>query len=101
MELYTAFNPATPLDVVVVGINKELRECDWTVKDIPKKLDKLGASLRVMHKEVLDKNAIGAVKATKATEKYEQYNISEGDYVLCSRVDKRYHPKPLPSQGSG
>ncbi|KAF0720748.1 hypothetical protein AaE_010283, partial [Aphanomyces astaci] len=95
MELFTALNPATPLDVVVVGMNKELRESDWTVKDIPKNLDKLRASLQVMHKEVLDKNAMRAAKATKATEKYEQCNVSEGDYVLWSRVDERYHPKLL------
>ncbi|ETV79725.1 hypothetical protein H257_06962 [Aphanomyces astaci] len=86
MELLTALNPATPLDVVVVGMNKELRESDWTVKDIPKNLDMLRASLQVMHKEVLDKNAMRAAKATKATEKYEQCNVSEGDYVLWSRL---------------
>ncbi|ETV69473.1 hypothetical protein H257_14843 [Aphanomyces astaci] len=45
-----------------------------------------------MHKEVLDKSAMRAVKAT---EKYEQCNVSEGDYVLWSRVDERYHPKLL------
>ncbi|ETV70710.1 hypothetical protein H257_13808 [Aphanomyces astaci] len=84
MELFTALNPATPLDVVVVGMNKELRESDWTVMDIPKNLDKLRASLQVMHKEVLDKNAMRAAKATKTTEKYEQCNVSEGDYLLVT-----------------
>ncbi|KAF0703063.1 hypothetical protein AaE_015572, partial [Aphanomyces astaci] len=68
MELFTALNLTTPLDVVVVGMKKELRESDWTVKDIPKNLDKLRASLKVMHKEVLEKNA---TRAAKATEKYE------------------------------
>ncbi|ETV73107.1 hypothetical protein H257_11931 [Aphanomyces astaci] len=68
--LFTALNPATPLDVVVVGMNKELRENDWTVKEIPKNLDKLRASLQVMHKE-------------------------RSNYVLWSRVDERYHPKLL------
>ncbi|RHY45543.1 hypothetical protein DYB30_012425 [Aphanomyces astaci] len=45
-----------------------------------------------MHKEVLYKNSM---RVMKATEKYEQCNVSEGDYVLWSRVDKRYHPKML------
>ncbi|RHY93883.1 hypothetical protein DYB31_007403 [Aphanomyces astaci] len=35
------------------------------------------------------------MRVAKATEKYEQCNVSEGDYVLWSRVDKRYHPKML------
>ncbi|ETV78979.1 hypothetical protein H257_07763 [Aphanomyces astaci] len=85
-------------------MNKELRESDWTVKDIPKNLDKLPASLQVVHKEILDKNAM---RGAKATEKYEQCNVSEGDFLLWSRVDERYHPKllitrtgPLPSQRS-
>ncbi|ETV65102.1 hypothetical protein H257_18092 [Aphanomyces astaci] len=43
--------------------------------DIPKNLDKLRASLQVMHKE--------------------RCNVSEGDFVLWSRVDERYHPKLL------
>ncbi|KAF0775422.1 hypothetical protein AaE_000878 [Aphanomyces astaci] len=35
------------------------------------------------------------MRVVKATEKYEQCNVSEGDYVLWSRVDERYHPKML------
>ncbi|KAF0704150.1 hypothetical protein AaE_015087 [Aphanomyces astaci] len=107
MEMFTALNPATPLNVVVVGMNKEIRESDWAVKDIPQNLDKLRASLQAMDKEVLAKYTMRETKAAISTEKYEQCNVSQGDSVHWSRVDERYHPKlrnldrPLPSQGSG
>ncbi|ETV78055.1 hypothetical protein H257_08268 [Aphanomyces astaci] len=48
-----------------------------------------------MHKEVLNRNELRTNKATKATEDFEACNVTEGDYVLWSRVDERYHPKLL------
>ncbi|KAF0704217.1 hypothetical protein AaE_015050 [Aphanomyces astaci] len=54
MELFTALNPTTPLDVVVVGMNKDLCELKWQHKDIQKNLDDLRTSLQAMHKEVLN-----------------------------------------------
>ncbi|KAF0771627.1 hypothetical protein AaE_002421 [Aphanomyces astaci] len=56
MELFTALNPAMPLDVVVVGVNKNLCEVKWQHKDIQKNLDELRTSLHAMHKEVLNRN---------------------------------------------
>ncbi|KAF0728716.1 hypothetical protein AaE_009428 [Aphanomyces astaci] len=95
MELFTALNLATPLDVVVMGVNKDLCEVKWQHKDIQKNLDELRTSLHAMHKEVLNRNELWANKAAKATEDYEVCNVTEGDYVLWSRVDERYHPKLL------
>ncbi|ETV78646.1 hypothetical protein H257_08137 [Aphanomyces astaci] len=69
MEHFTALNPTTPLDVVVVGMNKDLCELKWQHKDIQKNLDDL------------------------RTKDFDASNVTEGDYVLCSRLDERYHPK--------
>ncbi|RHY79630.1 hypothetical protein DYB30_011272 [Aphanomyces astaci] len=65
-------------------MNKEIRESDWAVKDIPQNLDKLRASLQAMDKEVLAKYTMRETKAAISTEKYEQCNVSQGDSVHWS-----------------
>ncbi|ETV93828.1 hypothetical protein H310_12390, partial [Aphanomyces invadans] len=48
-----------------------------------------------MHKEVMNKNEQRVLKAMMKTDSYENCNVTEGDYVLWSRVDERSHPKLL------
>jgi hypothetical protein len=95
MELFTALDPVTPLDTVVRGLNGEISEADWSKDQVQETMATLRTSLHALHKEVLDKNEARLLRGMARSEGNAELNISEGDYVLWSRVDERRHPKLL------
>ena len=95
MELFTALEPVTPLDIIIAGVNNEMQQVDWSTNKIQKELEALRASLAAMHREVSARDARRMEKEIKANIGNTICNVELGDYVLWSRVDEKLHPKLL------
>ncbi|KAF1314579.1 hypothetical protein FI667_g16581, partial [Globisporangium splendens] len=94
IELFTGLPAASRLNAVVCPEDKIPREIPLLSEDVQGAVETLRASLHAMHTVVVDKrekNRLAAIARSKGGE----CNFEVGDFVLWSRVDKRFRGNKL------
>ncbi|KAH9107491.1 hypothetical protein AeMF1_017176 [Aphanomyces euteiches] len=93
--------PTTPLNVVVGRVNRKLHtdglhELNMEKTSIKNSMRNLNKSLQELHKKILDRKRAAQNRNMQLKTNKSELNVSEGDYVLWSRVDENAHyPKLL------
>ncbi|ETV64570.1 hypothetical protein H257_18558 [Aphanomyces astaci] len=101
MESFTGLEPTTALNTIVGKVNVRLSKTgfhtiDWKQKKLRQAVEELRKSLQEVHSTIVDKRRAAENKRMLEKTNQNEMKVTEGDFVLWSRVDENTHyPKLL------
>ncbi|KAF0702438.1 hypothetical protein AaE_015927 [Aphanomyces astaci] len=101
MECFTGLEPTTALNTIVGKVNVRLSKTgfhtiDWKQKKLRQAVEELRQSLQEVHSTIVDKRRAAENKRMLEKTNQNEMKVTEGDFVLWSRVDENTHyPKLL------
>ncbi|ETV77169.1 hypothetical protein H257_09055 [Aphanomyces astaci] len=101
MECFTGLEPTTALNTIVGKVNVRLSKTsfhtiDWKQKKLRQAVEEVRRSLQEVHSTIVDKQHAAENKRMLEKTNQNEIKVTEGDFVLWSRVDENTHyPKLL------